>query len=203
MIKKDVTYGDWRIVRHNDSKMEVYKNGELSPKSAPALREIAEEVGLEVNPDWRTSQLGRNVIKAIETASKGENADPQEGETMSLIEKLRTDFIVETEDLVYYWTGTGYSDPDLFIENIKAQMTNSQLEILEVLKYTDPDSLVNYLNEDPDELQLAIAIVNAAYCNLKQIDFADADVYIDVEVYYFNDEKTGFGYEIETDIDLQ
>ena len=203
MIKKDVTYGDWRIVRHNDSKMEVYKNGELSPKSAPALREIAEEVGLEVNPDWRTSQLGRNVIKAVETASKGENADPQEGETMSLIEKLRTDFIVETEDLVYYWTGTGYSDPDLFIENIKAQMTNSQLEILEVLKYTDPDSLVNYLNEDPDELQLAIAIVNAAYCNLKQIDFADADVYIDAEVYYFNDEKTGFGYEIETDIDLQ
>ena len=66
MIKKDVTYGDWRIVRHNDSKMEVYKNGELSPKSAPALREIAEEVGLEVNPDWRTSQLGRNVIKAVE-----------------------------------------------------------------------------------------------------------------------------------------
>ena len=203
MIKKDVTYGDWRIVRHDDSKMEVYKNGELCPKSAPALREIAEEVGLEVNPDWRTSQLGRNVIKAVETASKGENADPQEGETMSLIEKLRTDFIVETEDRVYYWTGTGYSDPDLFIENIKAQMTDSQLEILEVLKYTDPDSLVNYLNEDPDELQLAIAIVNAAYCNLKQIDFADADVYIDYEVYYFNDEKTGFGYEIETDIDLQ
>ena len=203
MIKKDVTYGDWRIVRHDDSKMEVYKNGELCPKSAPALREIAEEVGLEVNPDWRTSQLGRNVIKAVETASKGENADPQEGETMSLIEKLRTDFIVETEDQVYYWTGYGYSDPDLFIENIKAQMTDSQLEILEVLKYTDPDSLVNYLNEDPDELQLAIAIVNAAYCNLKQIDFADADVYIDAEVYYFNDEKTGFGYEIETDIDLQ
>lgn len=145
------------------------------------------------------SQLRRNVVKA----SKGENADPQEAETMSLIEKLRTDFIVETEDRVYYWTGNDYSDPDLFIENIKAQMTDSQLEILEVLKYTDPDSLVNYLNEDPDELQLAIAIVNAAYCNLKQIDFADADVYIDYEVYYFNDEKTGFGYEIETDIDLQ
>lgn len=203
MIKKDVTYGDWRIVRHDDSKMEVYKNGELCPKSAPVLREIAEEVGLEVNPDWRTSQLGSNVIKAVETASKGENANPQEGETMSLIEKLRTDFIVETEDRVYYWTGNDYSDPDLFIENIKAQMTDSQLEILEGLKYTDPDSLVNYLNEDPDELQLAIAIVNAAYCNFYQIDFVDADVYIDAEVYYFNDEHTYFGYEIETDIDLQ
>ena len=66
MIKKDVTYGDWRIVRHDDSKMEVYKNGELCPKSAPALRDVAKEVGLEVNPDWRTSQLGSNVVKAIE-----------------------------------------------------------------------------------------------------------------------------------------
>ena len=75
MIKKDVTYGDWRIVRHNDSKMEVYKNGELCPKSAPALREIAEEVGLEVNPDWRTSQLGRNVIKAVEAKLNNQNSN--------------------------------------------------------------------------------------------------------------------------------
>lgn len=75
MIKKDVTYGDWRIVRHEDSKMEVYKNGELCPKSAPALREIAEEVGLEVNPNWRTSQLGSNVIKAVEAKLNNENSN--------------------------------------------------------------------------------------------------------------------------------
>ncbi|MEE0921722.1 MAG: hypothetical protein U0L47_04430 [Paludibacteraceae bacterium] len=79
MIKKDVTYGDWRIVRHDDSKMEVYKNGELCPKSAPALREIAEEVGLEVNPDWRTSQLGSNVINAVEAALANQN-EPETNE---------------------------------------------------------------------------------------------------------------------------
>ena len=79
MIKKDVTYGDWRIVRHDDSKMEVYKNGELCPKSAPVLREIAEEVGLEVNPDWRTSQLGSNVIKVVEAALANQN-EPETNE---------------------------------------------------------------------------------------------------------------------------
>lgn len=202
-MAKQTKYGEWMVERTDDNKTKVYKDGELCPKSAPALREIAEELGMEINPDWKASQLRLNVVKAMIAASKGENAEPQEGEAMSLIEKLRTDFIVETEDRVYYWAGNGYSDPDLFIENIKAQMTDSQVEIFEALKYTDPDSFVNYLNEDPDELQLAILIVNAAYCNLDQIDVEDADVYIDDEVYYFNDETTGFGYEIETDIDLQ
>ena len=79
MIKKDVTYGDWRIVRHDDSKMEVYKNGELCPKSAPALRDVAEEVGLEVNPDWRTSQLGSNVINAVEASLANQN-EPETNE---------------------------------------------------------------------------------------------------------------------------
>ena len=79
MIKKDVTYGDWRIDRHDDSKMEVYKNGELCPKSAPVLREIAEEVGIEVNPDWRTSQLGSNVINAVEAALANQN-EPETNE---------------------------------------------------------------------------------------------------------------------------
>ena len=64
MIKNDVTYGEWRIVRH-DHKMEVYK---LCSESAPALREIAKELGMEIDPEWRTLQLGRNVIKAVETA---------------------------------------------------------------------------------------------------------------------------------------
>lgn len=64
MIKNDVTYGEWRIVRH-DHKMEVYK---LCSESAPALREIAKELGMEIDPEWRTIQLGRNVIKAVETA---------------------------------------------------------------------------------------------------------------------------------------
>lgn len=102
MIKKDVTFGDWRIVRHDDSKMEVYKNGELCPKSAPALREIAEEVGLEVNPDWRTSQLGSNVIKAVEAALANQN-EPETNEecdeiTFEQLKKAIVYFSFTSED---------------------------------------------------------------------------------------------------------
>lgn len=64
-IKQTVTYGIWKVVRYEDNKMKVYKNGQLCDNSSAALREIASEIGLEVNPDWRTSQLGRNVQKAI------------------------------------------------------------------------------------------------------------------------------------------
>ena len=204
-MAKQTKYGEWMVERTDDNKTKVYKNGELCPKSAPALREIAEELGMEIDPDWKASQLRLNVVKAMIAASKEGNAESQEeGEGISLIEKLRTDFIVETEEgQVYYWAGNGWSDPDLFVENIKVQLTDRQLEIFENLKYTDPESFTRYLDEDPDELQLAQMIVNAAYCNLDQIDIDDADVYVDDAVYYFNDETTGFGYEIETDIDLQ
>lgn len=65
MDKQTAKYGIWEVKRHEDNKMEVYKDGQLCDNSSAALREIAAEVGLEVNPDWRTSQLGRNVLKAI------------------------------------------------------------------------------------------------------------------------------------------
>ena len=65
---KSVSYGVWKVVRTEDKKMEVYKNGQRCPKSSPALREIAAELGLEVNPDWRTSALGANVLKAMQRA---------------------------------------------------------------------------------------------------------------------------------------
>ena len=64
-IKQTATCGIWKVDRHVDNKIDVYKNGQLCDKSAPALREIAVEIGLEVNPEWRTSQLGANVVKAI------------------------------------------------------------------------------------------------------------------------------------------
>lgn len=67
---KTVTYSIWKVVLTEDKKVEVYKNGERCAKAAPALREIAEEVGLEVNPNWRTSQLGSNVIKAMSSNAK-------------------------------------------------------------------------------------------------------------------------------------
>lgn len=68
-IKQLATFKDWKVIRH-DNKLEVYKNGQLCEKATPALREIAKELGIEVNPEWRTSQLRRNVVKAMLTAGK-------------------------------------------------------------------------------------------------------------------------------------
>lgn len=65
---KCVAWGIWKVYRSEDHKTEVYKNGQKCPKAAPALREIAAELGMEVNPEWRTSQLCRNVMKAMANA---------------------------------------------------------------------------------------------------------------------------------------
>ena len=98
MIKNDVTYGEWRIVRH-DHKMEVYK---LCSESAPALREIAKELGMEIDPEWRTLQLGRNVIKAVETALANQN-EPETNEecdeiTFEQLKKAVVYFSFTSED---------------------------------------------------------------------------------------------------------
>ena len=206
MIKKDVTYGDWRIVRHDDSKMEVYKNGELCPKSAPALRDVAKEVGLEVNPDWRTSQLGSNVIKAVEAAQANqENNKPEmeQHQEMSFLEKFYDSLIVETEDQVYYDAWSADDDvKELFICNIKAQCSKNELALLESLKYLGADEFIKYLDEDPDELSLAQIIVTAAYCTFYSYEIDD-DLRIceDFQLYYFNDDME-LHYEYEADIDL-
>ena len=60
-----VVWGVWKVLRTEERKTEVYKNGQKCPKATPALREIAAELGMEVKPEWRTSQLRNNVIKAM------------------------------------------------------------------------------------------------------------------------------------------
>ena len=62
---KSVSYGIWRVVYTEDKKVEVYKNGERCRKAAPAIREIAAELGIEINPEWRNSHLRRVVQKAM------------------------------------------------------------------------------------------------------------------------------------------
>ena len=68
MIKQTVSYGVWTLNRHDDNKIEVLKNGQVCEKASPAYREIAAEIGFEIDPEWRTSQLGRNVLKAMQNA---------------------------------------------------------------------------------------------------------------------------------------
>ena len=62
---KSITYGAWKLVRTEDKRVEVYKNGVLCAKSKPALRELAEEIGFEYNPDWTTRQFGNKVLEAL------------------------------------------------------------------------------------------------------------------------------------------
>lgn len=59
MIKQTASYGVWTVNRHDDGKIEVLKNGIVCEKAKPALREIAEEIGFEINPDWTSQQLGQ------------------------------------------------------------------------------------------------------------------------------------------------
>lgn len=202
MVKQSVTYGDWRVDRHDNHKIEVYKKGVLCPKSAPALREIAEELGFSVNPDWRTSQLGRNVLKAMETAGKSETLQTCDEEAL-LIEKLRDSFIVETDDQVYYDAESADEDiKDLFIDNIEAQMTEKEKQIFEALKYIDAESFIQYMDDQPDDINLAQIIIAAAYCAFCGIEIDDdTREMVDFQLYYFNDCQD-LHYEYETDIDL-
>ena len=62
---KSITYGAWKLVRTEDKRVEVYKNGVLCAKSKPALRELAEEIGFEYHPDWTTRQFGNKVLEAL------------------------------------------------------------------------------------------------------------------------------------------
>ena len=62
---KSITYGAWKLVRTEDKRVDVYKNGVLCAKSKPALRELAEEIGFEYNPDWTTRQFGNKVLEAL------------------------------------------------------------------------------------------------------------------------------------------
>lgn len=81
MIKQTASYGVWTVNRHDDGKIEVLKNGIVCEKAKPALREIAEEIGFEINPDWTSQQLGVNVLKAMQGAG-GSKAEPKAKEEL-------------------------------------------------------------------------------------------------------------------------
>lgn len=204
MIKQSATFGDWKVDCHDDNKIDVYKNGQLCEKSAPALREIADELGFEIKSEWRTSQLGRNVLKAMLLAENGGSMESNEESPMSLIEKLRSEFIIETDDEVYY-DAEGCCDDDIrdmFINNIKAQLTDNEIKIFESLQYTSAEQFINYMDEQPDDINLPQILIAAAYCTSCGIEIDDdTREYVDEQLYYFNDCRD-FHYEYESDIDL-
>lgn len=132
MIKQTASYGVWTVNRHDDGKIEVLKNGIVCEKAKPALREIAAEVGLEVNPDWRTSQLGRNVMKAIlldatpteiqqDKDNKQQSQSLMDGRFLYLISELYDGKNIKTERLrpvpfLYRWWFIEGSKPMQLLE---------------------------------------------------------------------------------------
>lgn len=67
---KEVSFRNWRLVRTEDRKTKVYKNGKLCEKIAPALREMAMDMGMNIDPTWRTSQLRINIFKSLSKSPK-------------------------------------------------------------------------------------------------------------------------------------
>ena len=125
------TYGVWTINREG-RHIEVSKDGQLASNTSAALRKIAEEVGLEVNPDWRTSQLGSNVIKAIlldatpdeikqQETQKSNSISSIDGRHMHPIHELYIDKSLNTKLLrpvpyLYRWWFPKKSKPMLLLD---------------------------------------------------------------------------------------
>ncbi len=120
-----------------------------------------------------------------------------------LMDWLREVCIVETEDEVYYDADVADEEEvELFIKNIKAQCVDEENELLEKLSFKTAEDFKTYLDEDPDGLCLAQAMVAAAYCTKQGIEIDDETrLCVDNQLYYFND-CIDVHYEYETDIDL-
>ena len=178
MIKKDVTFGDWRIVRHDDCKMEVYKNGELCPKSAPVLREIAEEVGLDVNPNWRTSQLGSNVIKAVEKKLNNMNGNTNKVKlSLNLQSAYRLSlFPIIGEESIQMIEENGF-DVDVFYELESLSVENTERKYDIFVDFYSPNDGVEYSvdEEDLEELEDNALVVDYGMANEADADEPSED----------------------------
>lgn len=61
-IKESAIHGEYTITRDEKNSIKVFK---FYDNSKAALREIASEIGFEVDPSWNTQQLGAKLIKEI------------------------------------------------------------------------------------------------------------------------------------------
>lgn len=146
----------------------------------------------------------RDDVKII--CQRGVLPEPEidDDKPMSLIEKLTTDFIIETEDQVYYDAETAdEKEKKLFIANIQAQNVKEEQERLASMLYVDADDFIKVLSDEDDDLNLAQKLVAAAYCTRRGIKIDDdTEVIRDFDLYYFNTCCDNLHYEYEIDIDL-
>lgn len=161
---------------------------------------------------WGDAEYYYDIVDAASSAANNidkveseveENDDNISEEEYPLIEKLREAFIVETDDEVYYDAESAdeYTQ-DQFINNIKAQMTDDEVEAFESLQWKGAEAFTNYLEDCPDDFDLRQMIITAAYCTRQCMDIDDdTRLYVDEQLYYFNDCRD-FHHKYEADIDL-
>lgn len=128
----------------------------------------------------------------------------QESKPMSLIEKLKTDFIVKSnyDGVLYDASKETKAVRNAFIENIQAQSADDEMELLENMQYKSAEDFIKYINDEDDELCLGQKIVAAAYCLHEGIDIEDSEDCFDYDWYTFSDSKE-LNCKYYTDIDLE
>ena len=124
-------------------------------------------------------------------------------EKFKLLDVITEDFIIETEDEVYY---DAYKESDenkeLFLKNFKVQLIESEWKEVTSTEWT-VEELINEFDEDPNGYHIADCLATAGYCVKYGIELNDdSRVCVDSQLYYFNCDCPHMHYEFETDIDF-
>ena len=149
MIKQTVTYGVWTINRHDDNKMEVLKNSQVCDNTKAAMREIAAEVGLEVNPDWTTRSFGANLIKAIEDAGGSAPKTPAKAVKTEEPKPAKTE--VSKEKKAVKSDNAELEAAKAEIEELKAEIKRLKAELAKAGKTETPKEEKKSKSKDPFE----------------------------------------------------
>ena len=152
-------------------------------------------------PNQSTTEKMKEYLAYQRNAEDENVADEEEVNydgPFNLLEKLKTAFIIEDDDDVWYDAESADDeDKELFVQNLLAICGNPGL--IKFLKFDNAQALVDYLDNDPNDLNLAYGLITAAYMTKNGFDL-DSRIYVDFQKYYFND-CMEFHYEYETDID--
>ncbi len=62
---KSIAYGNWKLFIKEDGSIEIHKNGQICPKAKPAMRELADEIGMAYESNWTTRSFGGKLLKYL------------------------------------------------------------------------------------------------------------------------------------------
>lgn len=161
----------------------------LTLKSTGEIKNMATKKDMEDKIAYQREEADEKIADKEETNHDG---------SFNLLEKLKTAFIVEDDDDVWYDAESADDeDKEEFVNNLLGICGNPGL--IKLLKFDNAQALVDYLDNDPHDLNLAYGLITAAYMTKCGFDL-DSRVYVDFKDYYFND-CMDFHYEYNTDID--